>query len=78
MLGEGKAGLPLPSPPRASYFSVEDTSDVFGMINSILLQPPLSPDRVGHIGWGGEGGNSWCLPKEARPGATGVFCWGLI
>lgn len=55
MLGEGKAGLPLPSPPRASYFSVEDTSDVFGMINSILLQPPLSPDRVGHIGWwGGE------------------------
>lgn len=54
MLGEGKAGLPLPSPPSASYFSVEDTSDVFGMINSILLQPPLSPDRVGHIGWGGE------------------------
>lgn len=38
-----------------SYFSVEDTSDVFGMINSILLQPPLNPNRVGHVMGAGKG-----------------------
>lgn len=57
----------------ASHFSVEEASDILGMVNSISLQLLLSLDWVGHVGEG----NSLCFPTEACLRHTGIFCCGL-
>lgn len=70
----GRGCLCLPSPSIfAFYLSVEEASDVLGMMHSVFLQPPLHLYWVEHLGEE----NFLCFPKGARLGCNGVFCHGL-